>query len=123
MWRAGGPVRASVPALESTRPSPVDRLENDMSKPKALAGLAALLAFSFAPIGPVAAGVAVAVLRSAARLAGAESFAGRGGERPRAGPGPDARGSAGLGQGPGRDELQARSPCTSTWSPTAPSAA
>ncbi len=33
-----------------------------MSKPKALAGLAALLAFSLAPTGPVAAGVAVAVL-------------------------------------------------------------
>ena len=51
-----------------------------MSKPKALAGLAALLAFGLAPVGPVAAG-ALSPFCDPGQVAGAESFAGRGGDQ------------------------------------------
>jgi hypothetical protein len=57
-------------------------VENDMSTSKALAGLATLLAFSFAPTAPVAAG-ALSPFCDPGQVAGAESVVARGGDQHR----------------------------------------
>jgi hypothetical protein len=57
-------------------------VENDMRKPKALAGLAALVALSVAPIWPAAAGTE-SPFCDQGEVVGAESFAGRGGDEQR----------------------------------------